>query len=364
MTSTSASPRSSASAIEQLEDLRLHHHVERGRRLVGEQQLRARRRAPSRSPPAAASRRRTRAGSSSPAPPRSRPARAARPPGARACVTARDPVQLHRLDELLADPLHRVERVHRALEDHRDVAPAVRRHRPLAEREHVLAVEQDAARDRTPSAAAGPSGRGSSSSCRSPTRRRARGARHGRRANETPCTACSSRACGRSNQTWRSSTSSSLPVTGAPAARHGRSRNRRTARWLERRRGLNASSIACPTIVHREHDDHHRDARRHDRPPGVVEDRVVRERVLDQPAPRDHARVAEAEERHERLREDRVGDEQHGVRDQERHHLRQHVPEDAASRCRRRAPSPAGRRRARGRSSPGRAAAGPSTSSR
>ena len=42
----------------------------------------------------------------------------------RACARApaRDAVQLHRLDDLVADALHRVERVHRALEDHRDVA--------------------------------------------------------------------------------------------------------------------------------------------------------------------------------------------------------------------------------------------------
>ena len=33
-------------------------------------------------------------------------------------------VRVHRVDELVADAHHRVERVHRALEDHRDVAPA------------------------------------------------------------------------------------------------------------------------------------------------------------------------------------------------------------------------------------------------
>ena len=65
---------------EQLEDLRLHHHVERGRRLVGEQHLRASRRAPSRSRPAGASRPRTRAGSGRPGRPRCRRARAARRP--------------------------------------------------------------------------------------------------------------------------------------------------------------------------------------------------------------------------------------------------------------------------------------------
>ena len=40
VTSTSARPRSRVSRLQQLEDLRLHHHVERGRGLVGEQHLR------------------------------------------------------------------------------------------------------------------------------------------------------------------------------------------------------------------------------------------------------------------------------------------------------------------------------------
>ena len=49
----------------------------------------------------------------------SSPARAS----ARASVDAL--VRAHHVDELVADAHHRVERVHRALEDHRDVAPAV-----------------------------------------------------------------------------------------------------------------------------------------------------------------------------------------------------------------------------------------------
>ena len=55
-------PRSLHQAGEQVEDLRLHHHVERGGRLVGDDQLRAGRPAPSRSSPAAAARPRAGAG--------------------------------------------------------------------------------------------------------------------------------------------------------------------------------------------------------------------------------------------------------------------------------------------------------------
>ena len=38
---------------------------------------------------------------------------------------------LDRLGDLIADPDHRVEGVHRALEDHADLAPTVALHRPL-----------------------------------------------------------------------------------------------------------------------------------------------------------------------------------------------------------------------------------------
>ena len=64
----SASPSSRAQPLEQLEDLRLHDHVERGRRLVGDHQRRAGRRAPARSSPAGAGRRRAGARSDAPSP--------------------------------------------------------------------------------------------------------------------------------------------------------------------------------------------------------------------------------------------------------------------------------------------------------
>ena len=66
---------------QELQDLRLHHHVERGRRLVGEQHARLSRRAPSRSRRAGACRPRTRAGSAARARRGCRRARAARRSG-------------------------------------------------------------------------------------------------------------------------------------------------------------------------------------------------------------------------------------------------------------------------------------------
>ena len=54
-------------------------------------------------------------------------------------------VRLHHVDELVADAQHRVERVHCALEDHRDVAPAVLAQLGAALGEEVVAPEKDLA---------------------------------------------------------------------------------------------------------------------------------------------------------------------------------------------------------------------------
>ena len=54
-------------------------------------------------------------------------------------------MRAHHVDELVADPQHRVEGVHRALEDHRDVAPAVLAKLLAALVEEVLAPEADLA---------------------------------------------------------------------------------------------------------------------------------------------------------------------------------------------------------------------------
>ena len=64
--------------------------------------------------------------------------------GPRERVPLRDPlVRLHHVDELVADPHHRVERVHRALEDHRDVPPAEAAQLLPAQADQVLALEED-----------------------------------------------------------------------------------------------------------------------------------------------------------------------------------------------------------------------------
>ena len=54
-------------------------------------------------------------------------------------------MRTHHVDELVADPQHRVERVHCALEDHRDVAPAELAKLLAALVKEVLAPEPDLA---------------------------------------------------------------------------------------------------------------------------------------------------------------------------------------------------------------------------
>jgi hypothetical protein len=129
---------------QQLEDLGLHHHVERGGRLVGQEHLRL-----------AGQRQRNRG---------ALPHAARELVGVAVGTVARDAdqleqlahlgagglaaggaVHLHRLHDLAADRLHRVERVHGALEHHRDVLPAVRADGFLAPRQDVLPVQEHAA---------------------------------------------------------------------------------------------------------------------------------------------------------------------------------------------------------------------------
>jgi hypothetical protein len=61
----------------------------------------------------------------------------------RSISTARSLVQRHRLGDLLAARVERVERGHRLLEDHRDVVAADALHLGLAELEQVAALEAD-----------------------------------------------------------------------------------------------------------------------------------------------------------------------------------------------------------------------------
>ena len=94
------------------------------------------------------------------------------------------------LGDLVAHPADRVERVHRALEDDADLAPAVAVHAPSRSSGEVDAVEVDAARaDARRSRAAGAPATGRSSSCRSPTRRRCPAPRPSSSRKLTPSTA-------------------------------------------------------------------------------------------------------------------------------------------------------------------------------
>ena len=114
--------------LHQLEDLRLDRDVERGRRLVGDQERRVARRAPSRSSRAAASRPRTGAGSR-----RRRRVGFEMPTSAsssttraRACRRVSRCVRAQLLGDLPADRVDRRQRRHRVLEDHRDLARRAR----------------------------------------------------------------------------------------------------------------------------------------------------------------------------------------------------------------------------------------------
>ena len=85
---------------------------------------------------------------------------------------------LDHVEELVADAGDRVERVHRALEDHRDVPPAEGPQVLRPHRDDVDALVEDPARDdlgRRPEDAQ--ERVAEAASCRSPTRRRARGSR-------------------------------------------------------------------------------------------------------------------------------------------------------------------------------------------
>ena len=135
-----------ADPLEQCRDLRLHRDVERGGRLVGDDQLGLGRTAPARSPPAAACRRRTGADAGrawSPAP-GCRPRAAGQRTRMRVAAAQRQ-MGADRLDQLLADGEQRIERGQRILEDGAD-APAPDRAQ-LGWRQIVdaLALKQDLA---------------------------------------------------------------------------------------------------------------------------------------------------------------------------------------------------------------------------
>ena len=173
--------------LEHLEDLRLDRHVERGRRLVGDQHASGCSPSPSRSSPAGACRPRTRAGTGRSAARGSgrRRGRAARSSASRAASSFMlGIVRRERLVDLVADREHRVQRRHRVLEDHRDLAAAELAELAASASSSGLLPLYSASPLDDPARRHGNQAedrRAWRRSCRSPTRRRCRASRRDRR---------------------------------------------------------------------------------------------------------------------------------------------------------------------------------------
>ena len=176
---TIASPKVALQLLEQREHLRLHHHVERGRRLVGDQEARvARERHRDHHPLALPAGELVRV-VVGPARRGARPARAARRP--RACAPRlRTVVQLDRPRRSATDPCTGFSA---CIAPWNTIAASVQRtarSRPGFIVEHVLAVEQHLAVDRRARRQQPQERRRPGSTSRSPTRRRARASRRRR----------------------------------------------------------------------------------------------------------------------------------------------------------------------------------------
>ena len=119
-------PALAAQIPEDLEDLRLRRDVERGRRLVGDDEVRARRRSPWRSSRAGACRPTSDADSRRSAAPDRRCERARTALRRRRAPLSRSRPRCssEHLGDLRTDPYRRVERSHRLLEDHADAIAA------------------------------------------------------------------------------------------------------------------------------------------------------------------------------------------------------------------------------------------------
>ena len=285
-----ARPRSSGEPHQELEDLGLHHHVERGRRLVGEQHLRA-----------AGERHRDR-----------RPLAHAARELVRVAVgaRARDPDQLEQLAHL---------RPRRPARTRCRAAPSARRSArrsvftglnafiapwntiAMSRQRCGATVSSPFASMSSPSSSTRPAtlalGGRSPISARivvvlpqpdSPTRPIRS---PGRRSKSTPWTACSSPPPrGRTRRAGPRPGGRAAAVTRSRASRAAAAaRNRRTDRWPTRSRGLSASSIAWPIIVQA------RITSVTHTPGGMIAHQALLntaspvKRVLDQPAPRDRA---------------------------------------------------------------------------
>ena len=103
-------------------------------------------------------------------------------------------------------------------------------------------------------------------------------------------------------------------------AQHGRVAHRSSCRL-----GVGGVLDDLPDGEEREHEERDRESRRHDVPPRALVDRARLEAVVEQRAPRERVRVAEAEVREPGLAEDRERDDQDGVGPHERHHVGQDV---------------------------------------
>ena len=175
-------------ALQKLQDLRLDGHVERGRRLVGDQDVGivGERHGDHHALPLAAGKL-VRIGVDAPLRAAgSAPAAGARSPARAPPCRLRPPMLDQRLGDLVADPVERIERGHRLLEDHGDLGAADAVQLALAEPEQLRAAIAHRAGRRGRSRRAGPSPPSPSGSCRSRIRRRPRPSRRARRRGRCP----------------------------------------------------------------------------------------------------------------------------------------------------------------------------------
>ena len=228
------------------------------------------------------------------------------PVGASACLRQIRSCQTQDLRQLRADGEDRVERGGRVLEDHGDAAPAHCGSSPRAGMgQQVLALEHARGRRRSaPAAAPGAAGRGWTLSCRCRTSPTMPSVSAGPTPKSTPSTA-------------RTTPSRVRKWTAAPPPRAA-------APGYWRRRGLKASvspsaSRLKPSTVRKIA------AAGRQRGPGRHLQRLVVE--VQQLAPGDRLRVAEAEEAHHRLGQDRAADAERHQHDQRRQGVGQDVPE-------------------------------------
>ncbi len=236
-------------------------------------------------------------------------------------------MELQRLDDLVTDRAHGVQRIHRALEDDRDVHPAVRPHRLLAAGEDVDPLEQDPAR-----------GAGARRE-QTHDRQRRRRLPAARLTDEPEALARLEREV---HALHRMQLASVLEVepdvevldlqqrrrhsASFPRPTSGRSRNVRADRCATRSRGLSASSSAPPTRLQA------RMSIVTSTPGGTIAHHApveiaARSNAFSMILPeRDGARIAQTEERERGLVEDRDGDGEDSAGDQQWRDLRQHVP--------------------------------------